>query len=394
MWEGTLSGILTGLVEFYAAAYCLLLNANDFQIGLLASLPLLISSLAQLKAPSLLQRLGSRKKIFHLAILSQSFLSFAMAFAFLLEDKIGVTALIAGFSLFAITGQILHPSWLSWVGDILPATGRGTFFGERTRLNHIAIFFSALIGGGFLAWMKKRGQAPLGFCLVYIAGGIVRLFCLPLIKKIPEPALPPIEKGETPSLKRFIKTIFKTPFGLFVAYTCIINFAVLMNHPFVAPYMLEYLKLNYFTYGLLFATMVLAKFAFYPLWGRWADTYPAKKILLLSGIFFGISPLLWLFSDHLLFLLIVQAYRGAIWSGFEVISLKLLLDATQPSTRAHFVSYHSVCNGMMGVLGSMGGGVLILFTFLEPSYFQVFWVSALLQIATTLAFIPKFKMKV
>lgn len=390
--EAALVGVFSGWVEAYAAAYCLFLKAGDFQIALLASIPLLVSSVVQLKAPTLLQKLGSRKKVLRLTIVAHTFLSFAMAFAYLLGAKVGANVLIFGFCLSAVAGQISYPAWMSWVGELVSEKRRGEFFAKRTRANHLALFGSALLGGAFLSFMKtKAGDPALGFCILYIVGGCVRLVCLPLINKITDPPLPILSETNPPNLKDFSKNIFRHNFGWFVVLTGLINLAIFMTHPFLAPYFLEHLKISYFNYGLLFATVVIAKVAFYPLWGDWVDRYSAKKILAVSSLLFAFAPLLLIFSNSLFYLFWVQAYRGLAWSGFEIVSLKFLLDATKPEDRAHFISYHTVYNGILGVLGSMGGGLVVGLSFLHPGYFQAFLLGTFLQLLTTILLVLKIK---
>lgn len=392
VWEGTFTGVLSGLVEVYAAAYCLFLGAGPSQIALLASFPLLFGSLFQLKAPLLIRKFNSRKRVIRLAILIHALLSFLMAFAFLLGPGLGVSALIAGFCLFSIAGQMAHIAWTSWVGDLVPSGGQGQFFGRRTQWNHIAIFAATLAGGAFLQWMKNSfGLEAQGFCLLYLAGGCFRLLCLPCNSRVeePKPEFLPVEAS--PRLVPFLKNILKENFGRFVLFAALIQTAVFLAHPFVAPYFLEELKINYFTYSLLFATIIVGRLAFFPLWGKFSDRRGAKKTLKISAILFSFSPLLYLFSSNIFWLFGVQACRAISWSGYDVTLFKFQMDATDSGNRSHHVSYLNAINGVLAVFGATAGSLLVRPSFLGSPYLLPFLSASILMILACVVFLPRLK---
>ncbi len=384
-----MGGAVVGLVDLYATAYILLLGAHSFQIALLVSLPLFLASLIQLKAPYLMEKIGSRKRMVQSSIGIIALTSFLMGFAFLLGNA-GVNAIIIGFCIYQIAQQLVVPARSSWVGDVVDENKRGEFFGHRTKLHHIAIFVASLIAGFFLKWMTNRWHmAAIGFCIVYCAGALVQILSLPLLKKIDDPPFVPHPKENRPSFSNFLKNIFQNNYGRFVVYACLVNFAIFISHTFVSPYLLEDLKINYFIFSVLFATLVVAKFAFYPIWGNLADKLGNKNVLIFTGLFFGLSHLLWLFSHHLFYLFCVQAFRGIVWSGFDIVLLKFLLDATTAKNRPAYISYYGALNGMAALCGGMAGGLLVHNHLFFSSYYLAFITASVVQVVAWLILIPK-----
>src|SRR5207237_731375 len=89
------------------------------------------------------------------------------------------------------------------------------------------------------------------------------------------------------------------PSGRLAMYLLATQVAVQTASPYFVPYMLHELQFSYLEFTLLAATSLMAKFAFLPLWGRFAQGVGARRLLLTSGV--AIVPLsaLWLFSNSL-----------------------------------------------------------------------------------------------
>jgi hypothetical protein len=62
IYDGAGNAATTGLTQDYIAPFALALKATSAQIGLLTSIPSLAAALFQLKAPDMVQRMGSRTR--------------------------------------------------------------------------------------------------------------------------------------------------------------------------------------------------------------------------------------------------------------------------------------------------------------------------------------------
>jgi hypothetical protein len=64
----------------------------------------------------------------------------------------------------------------------------------------------------------------------------------------------------------------------------------------------------------------------------------------------------WLFSSHILYLMIIQTYAGFVWSGFSLAAANFMFDAVTPPKRARCVAYQGLVNGFFILTGSLAGG--------------------------------------
>jgi MFS family permease len=122
--------------------------------------------------------------------------------------------------------------------------------------------------------------------------------------------------------------------------------------------MLRDLTLSYFEFTMLMGTSVLVQFLMLTTWGRVADIYGNRLILIVTSISLPIVPSIWLLSDDFWALILFQALSGLSWSGFTLSSGNLLYELVPQTRRAAYVAFHNVgtAAGVFG--GAMLGSLL------------------------------------
>jgi MFS family permease len=93
-------------------------------------------------------------------------------------------------------------------------------------------------------------------------------------------------------------------------------------------------------------------------WGRIADVYGNRLILIVTSISLPIVPSLWLLSDDFWALLLFQALSGLSWSGFTLSAGNLLYELVPQTRRAAYVAFHNVGTAA-GVFGGAMLGALL-----------------------------------
>jgi len=156
----------------------------------------------------------------------------------------------------------------------------------------------------------------------------------------------------------FIKRVKQSNFAKFVFYVASINFSVNIAGPFFAVFMLRDLNLNYVTYTVIVTTATIATLLTMNLWGRHADKIGNLKVIQLTSFFIPIVPALWLFSQEVYYLVIIQVFAGFVWAGFNLSVMNFIYDAVMPEKRTRCVAYFNVINGIAICLGALSGGVL------------------------------------
>jgi MFS family permease len=124
--------------------------------------------------------------------------------------------------------------------------------------------------------------------------------------------------------------------------------------------MLRELQLSYFEYTVLAGTSVFTQFLTLTTWGRIADVYGNRLLLIVTSISLPIVPLLWLVSADFWYLIFAQAVSGLTWSGFTLGAGNLLYELVPRTRRAAYVAFHNVgtAAGVFG--GAMIGAGLVL----------------------------------
>src|SRR5690606_15246399 len=105
-------------------------------------------------------------------------------------------------------------------------------------------------------------------------------------------------------------------------------------------------------------TSVFLQFLTLNTWGRIADVYGNRAIMIVTSMSLPIVPLLWLVSGNFFYLLAVQCVSGLTWAGFTLSAGNLLYDLVPRSRRAAYVAFHNVGNAACVFLGAMLGAAL------------------------------------
>jgi MFS family permease len=105
-------------------------------------------------------------------------------------------------------------------------------------------------------------------------------------------------------------------------------------------------------------TIVLCQFLMLTTWGRIADVYGNRLILIVTSISLPIVPSLWRLSDDFWLLMLFQALSGLSWSGFTLSAGNLLYELVPQTRRAAYVAFHNVGTAA-GVFGGAMLGALL-----------------------------------
>ncbi|NQX48097.1 MFS transporter [Paenibacillus tritici] len=133
--------------------------------------------------------------------------------------------------------------------------------------------------------------------------------------------------------------------------------------------------------GLIFAANFLTSFIFQPLWGKLADKYGRKIMLLRSSFGMAIVIVLMGFAQSPMQLLLLRLLNGTI-SGFNPASIALV-SGTTPKPRMGFAMGLMQSGAVAGtILGPLMGGLLADWIGFRPIFYVV---GALLFVASLLA---------
>ncbi|MBM2835796.1 MAG: hypothetical protein HW406_2957, partial [Candidatus Brocadiaceae bacterium] len=240
--DGVAFAATTGFGDNYLNPFAVAIGATNLQIGLLSSFTQLVSSLMQLKAADITERLGSRKKVIVLSVFFQAFMLLPVAIIPYLPQSIQVRALILFSTLYLLFASFANPPWGSLMADLVPEGKRGEFFSKRGRIVGLVTVISAFLAGYILHLFKKQSLA--GFTIIFL-----------------------------------VALVSSGNFGKYVVFHSSFSFAVFLASPFFPVFMLRDLGFSYITYTIVTTTVPLASILAVSYWGRRADAIGNRRII-------------------------------------------------------------------------------------------------------------------
>ncbi len=355
--DGMAWSVQVGAGETYFSAFALFLRATAPQIAILSTLPLLLASGAQIFSAWLGNYVGRRRLVLWGCALQAVLWLPIIVLPALLGD-LAFPALLLLLVLYHSANNLAAPQWTSIMRDLVSERRRGRYFAHRTRLMTVATFVALIACGLILHELDTAGRTYLGFVVIFVIAFVARTISVYHLTFLHEPT--PTTTAPDMHIEHWWRSLLSTGAIGFSVYFALMNAAVGISSPFFTVYMLRDLELSYFQFTVLTGTSVLCQFLMLTTWGRIADVYGNRLILIVTSISLPIVPSLWLLSDNFWALLAFQALSGLSWSGFSLSAGNLLYELVPQTRRAAYVAFHNVgtAAGVFG--GAMLGALLIV----------------------------------
>lgn len=311
---------------------------------------------------------------------------------------------LAPWVLFAVAalsqtaGSLGGVAWLSWMADLVPIGLRGRYFGSRNLLCGVASAVSTVAGGWLLDRFPGVGP-PWGFATLFALAVLAGWGSLHYLRRIPEPPV-----AAEPAAERFADLV-RQPFRdrnfwRLVRFSILWNGSVHFAAPFFTVYMLESLRVSYTQVATLATLSTVAHLVTIRGWGRLADQYGNRPVMLVTGAAAVWVPLLWLGVDRDNFAWLAPAIHvvgGAAWAGHGLAASNLLLKLAPRAHNAVYFSSFATLNGLGSAVGPIAAGLLA--RWLRPhglqlgplalDSFSVIFACSFLGRATTLLLLRK-----
>ena len=353
--DGMGYSVQVGAGETYFSAFALFLRATAPQVALLSTLPPLLASSAQIFSAWIGSYVG-RKRLVLFGCALQALLWLPIIVLPALLGGYAIPALLALLVLYHSANNLATPQWTSIMRDLVSERRRGRYFAHRTRLTTITTFVSLVACGLILHELDTGGRTYLGFVVIFLVAFVARTISVYHLTFLHE--MPPTTTAPDMHIEHWWRTLLSTGAIGFSVYVALMNAAVGISSPFFTVYMLRDLKLSYLEFTVLQGMSVFVQFLMLTTWGRVADIYGNRLILIVTSISLPIVPAIWLLSDNFWALILFQALSGLSWSGFTLSAGNLLYELVPQTRRAAYVAFHNVgtAAGVFG--GAMLGSLL------------------------------------
>ena len=390
--------VMTGSVETYFSAFALLLKANASQVALLATLPNLLGSLAQLFSAWLGHRLQRRKPLIVQGAYVQAIALPLMIVLPWLWPDYALYYLFAGLTFYYAAGHFIAPQWMSLMGELVSEKRRGRFFARRTALATITSFSALCLAGIVLHAFDQLDKVMIGFSLLFAVAFVARLVSAYHLKKMHEPIEHAASVEPNYNLRWLSQPGFK-PALRFSLFYILMQSAVGIAAPFFSVYMLNTLEFSYLAYTANTGMGVLVQFLTLSYWGRISDVMGNRLVLQTTGWIIPFLPALWLVSPEFWYLMFLQIISGFCWAGFSLSASNILYELLPREKRATYQALQNVSMTFGVFAGSMLG---VLVTKNIPTHFSVmgmeislaaslmwtFVLSTLIRVLVAIFFLP------
>lgn len=393
------------------------LDATPFQIGMLASMPM-VANLLQPLGAYLSDRTLSRRRyglwVYGLSRVLWLPLAIVILVSSRNPDQVQpmIVATLVAMLITHIMDALGSASWLSWLATLVPRRLRGRYFGFRNSAFSITgLVALPLLGVTISRW---SGGSIQGYGVMIIVGVVAGLISLGFQSRmtdvnpqdyinLPEQDSEPVPfklnsaeilnslEGETAEYclinqekeasrlteaivqseanctnaadlpkattqSLFHKLFRDSYYGLFLFYFGLWAFGINLSGPFFNLYLLDNLALDLSWVTLYNGLGAGANLLMLIWWGRLADRIGNRSILLLDGLLVAITPLLWLGTG---------ANSHSIWLWFPLLHLlgggtgaaiDLCINNLQFAIVPirHQTKYFAITAAIGGVAGAMG----------------------------------------
>jgi len=395
--DGGLSTIFSNITGgVLLSSFLIDLGASPFEIGMVASLPML-ANLLQPFGALLSNRSHSRHDYGIWTFLPSRLLWLVLLVGIILNgtntnfsrDLVYLTlTLVITSNILAAMGSA---SWMSWLAALVPAKLRGRYYSVRSIVSNITGLLCLPIASFIIA--NWQGGSITGYGLVLSVGilaGVVSLTCQHFMIDINPQKYQDQQEPECHQINLFNNLI--APFQdrnliFFLIYIAFWGFAVNLSMPFFNLYMLENLGVD-ITWVTLFSSLASgANMLMLLMWGRLSDRFGNRPLLIFVGIAIAITPLFWLLTgisqvkEQLwLYLIIFHLFLGGTWAAIDLGSNNIQIGIAPIEHHATFFAIVSAIAGVSSALGTTVGGILAQYAHYE-GILGIFFLSAIFRLA-------------
>ena len=348
----------------FLVAMAVLLKASNFQIGLLAALPIL-TNVFQLLSIWLVQKYKNRRAISVICSFFARLPLFIIGLLPLLFSKATSINVLLFFLFFHYLGtSISGASWNSWIKDVVPVKILGTYFSRKSRITQILNVTFSLAIAMLVDYVKAHyPQYELAtYGAMFIMGGALGMIGVYFLSRVPEPRT----TLENQHLFELIsKPLKDVNFRNLLTFHSFYAFATSLALPFFVVYMMK-------TIGLSFAWIIvlglLAKFgSIFSLkfWGTFSDKYSNKTIIRICAPTFITCIFSWTFAamtpNHaasIALLIVIHIVSGVSAAGIDLAIGNMAMKLAPANEAISYISARNIVVAVFAAAGPMAGGLL------------------------------------
>lgn len=337
IYHGMASTLATNTSNSYIPLFAMtILGATNYQVGLISSIPPLVTLLMTVPAAILLNRAAEQKKLVAFSVLAARLVFLMILFITYVPGSIASWVLLGLIAFMSVPNTMANMGWQSFIGNIIEDHRRTQFFSDRNRLLTIVGLISTLIIGIVMRDVTTNVSAyQVLFAFTFIFGVLELIFLL----RHDEP-----KRVITLDKKRAMNwMIFKdTNYVRFLFVALCFNFGWQMAWGLFNIYNVRYAEATIFWISMFNVGNMVAQIFAFPLWRKWSEQYGNMRVFVWVAFGMSTAPLLTALSTNLYYLTLMYAVSGIFVSGTVLILFNLLLENSPQETRTYCITTYNV----------------------------------------------------
>ncbi|HOJ33862.1 MAG TPA: MFS transporter [Candidatus Hydrogenedentes bacterium] len=367
LWDAVFAQVMMVLTTgAFLIGYALMFQANNTVIGLLAAVSPFFQTL-QLPSIYLVERIRVRRTIAVVGFGASRLALLVLALLPLLKVSPGVS-----LSLFLIFLSLHHAfaaagncAFNSWLRDFVPADRLERFFARRLSIATLAGAVLSFGGGVAIDWIKKStitnaGTFAYGF--LFLIGSVAGLLSVIAISRTPEPQMPPTKVSSLRPL--LAEPLTDINFRNLLIFLAVWSFAVNFAAPFFAVYLIDRLGLSMTLILVLSVLSQMANVPFFGIWGRMAERFSNKTVMVFCVPLFFLTFLMWPFTTMpqphaftMPILIVIHIVGGIAAAGVGLCAGNLALKSAPYGKGAAYLAVNALISGAAATVAPILAGM-------------------------------------
>lgn len=337
------------------------LGANDFHFGLIGGLPIFMLSF-QFVGAFLNNRLKKRKPLFMVSIILGRMIYIPIALMPLMFPNISkeltMTIIIVMIGLSSAMANGSGPLFFSWMADLLPNRILNHYWGTRQAW----LFFTWSASFIWVIIYSYLFNLPIkyAFPLIAIPGVIAGVIDILLFIWVDEP--PNTVAPDITFLHSLTEPLHHKEFRSFLIFNGSRSAAMMCAAAFMQVYLLKELHLEVWKISLLWAFAGMGMGIASKKWGKSADKYGQKPVIIFCTIMKPIIPLIFLFltKGNAIWILPIFFFMDGLWNAGNQVAINgYMLKVSPKKNKSMFIASVTAITGICGGLAAIAAGAFL-----------------------------------
>ncbi len=337
IYHGMASTLAANTSSSYVPLFAMtILGATNYQVGLISSIPPLITLFMTVPAALLLNKAAEQKKLVAISVLLARLVFLMIIFVVFIPGSMASWILLLLIAFMSIPNTMANMGWQSFIGSIIEDHRRARFFSDRNRMLTIVGLISTLTIG--IVMRDATGNAT-AYQILFICALFFGLLEVYFLLRHEEGERVQIEEKKSAMNWRIFKDV---GYMRFLVVALCFNFGWQMAWGLFNIYNVRYAEATIFWVSMFNVGSMVAQIFAFPLWRKWSEKYGNMRVFVWVAFGMSTAPFLTALSTNYIYLTWMYVLSGIFVSGTVLILFNLLLENSPKENRTYCITSYNV----------------------------------------------------